>query len=516
MSLIRLDNVSKFYKSGEGVSVGMRKVTTSFNYGEFVAVTGESGSGKSTLLNVISGLDSYEDGELYIENDETSHFTNKEWEAYRSKYIGFIFQSYNIIDSFTVYQNVLLALEIQNYPKHLRKKRALELIDKVGLSSHIHHKAAKLSGGQKQRTVIARALAKDCPIIVADEPTGNLDSESGKQVIDLLHEISKEKLVVIVTHEFDQVKAYATRRIKMHDGEIVEDKILKKVESLENIDKQLQKGMSFWSVLHFAIRNILATPRRTFFILLFQILIMSIFIFGYTLLMFSARNQNQFEFSPIGDNNVNFGIKTNITSDNRFYVMKKDQSSLTQQDYDQLNNISGGDYYLYKDLTYIDTNGLEILYVVNDDDNDWYRQGISNARFDSTYSIENNPQFLKEGRLPLLDNEIVISNSYENYIYLDTVLEYQKEIPVLVESEHTRFGNLVTIPIPDDIEVNHYGYVVNLEGNESVEFISWNNEINLTSYTSDPSKIVAIETYYVYTTIEKDRFTVVGIYNDNF
>src|SRR5690606_24730880 len=288
---------------------------------------GESGSGKSTLLNVISGLDSYEDGELYIENDETSHFTNKEWEAYRSKYIGFIFQSYNIIDSFTVYQNVLLALEIQNYPKHLRKKRALELIDKVGLSSHIHHKAAKLSGGQKQRTVIARALAKDCPIIVADEPTGNLDSESGKQVIDLLHEISKEKLVVIVTHEFDQVKAYATRRIKMHDGEIVEDKILKKVESLENIDKQLQKGMSFWSVLHFAIRNILATPRRTFFILLFQILIMSIFIFGYTLLMFSARNQNQFEFSPIGDNNVNFGIKTNITSDNRFYVMKKDQSS---------------------------------------------------------------------------------------------------------------------------------------------------------------------------------------------
>src|SRR5690606_36574850 len=108
MSLIRLDNVSKFYKSGDGVSVGMRKVSTNFNYGEFVAVTGESGSGKSTLLNVISGLDSYEDGELYIENEETSHFTNKEWELYRSKYIGFIFQSYNTIDSFTVYQNVLL------------------------------------------------------------------------------------------------------------------------------------------------------------------------------------------------------------------------------------------------------------------------------------------------------------------------------------------------------------------------------------------------------------------------
>ena len=148
MSLIKLENISKYYKSGEGVSVGMQKVSLEFNIGEFVAVTGESGSGKSTLLNVISGLDTYEDGELYIQDEETSHFVIKDWENYRSKYIGFIFQSYNIIDSFTVYENVLLALEIQNYPKRQRKKRALELIERVGLTSHKNHKASKLSGGQ--------------------------------------------------------------------------------------------------------------------------------------------------------------------------------------------------------------------------------------------------------------------------------------------------------------------------------------------------------------------------------
>src|SRR5690606_23733370 len=195
MSLIKLENVSKYYKSGEGVSVGMKNISLEFHNNEFIVVTGESGSGKSTLLNVISGIDTYEDGEMYILGEETSHFTAKDWENYRSKYVGFIFQNYNIIDSYTVYENVILALEIQNYPKKLRKKRALELIEKVGLLSHKNHKAAKLSGGQKQRVAIARALAKDTPIIIADEPTGNLDSESSDQIIKLLKEVSSDRLV---------------------------------------------------------------------------------------------------------------------------------------------------------------------------------------------------------------------------------------------------------------------------------------------------------------------------------
>src|SRR5690554_2609677 len=282
MAMIKLDQVSKYYRSEETVSVGMKNISLSFELGEFVAVTGESGSGKSTLLNVISGLDGYEDGELYLFNEETSHYTISDWERYRGTYIGFVFQNYNIIDSYTVYQNVVLALEIQGYNKHERKQRALELIDKVGLTSHKNHKASKLSGGQKQRAVIARALAKDCPVIVADEPTGNLDSKSAEQVMKLLHDISKDKLVVVVTHDYEQVEAYATRKIKMHDGEVVEDKQVKPAEIKELDQNAKPKRLSFLSLLRFGVRNLLSTPRKLIFLMIMQILVISVFTLVYT------------------------------------------------------------------------------------------------------------------------------------------------------------------------------------------------------------------------------------------
>ena len=186
MALLQLKDIGKIYVSDNNVAVGIRGVSLSFDRGEFVAITGKSGSGKSTLLNVISGMDSYEEGELLIEGQPTSHYLQPEWEDYREKYISFIFQDYNIIDSLTVLQNVELAL-MHIDDTNERRKRALDLIDRVGLTSHIKHKGSKLSGGQKQRTVIARALAKDSPIILADEPTGNLDSKTSAEIIELLN-----------------------------------------------------------------------------------------------------------------------------------------------------------------------------------------------------------------------------------------------------------------------------------------------------------------------------------------
>lgn len=210
MSLIKLEKVSKYYKSKDIVSVGIKNVDLEFSLGEFVVVTGESGSSKTTLLNVISGLDTYDSGEMYLFGEETSEYLISDWERYRRAYISFVFQDYNIIDSYTVLQNVLLALELQEYKPKLRKKRVLQLIEQVGLTKRKHHKASKLSGGEKQRVAIARALAKDCPIIVADEPTGNLDSESSKQIMKLLHDVSKDRLVILVTHDYEQVDKYAT------------------------------------------------------------------------------------------------------------------------------------------------------------------------------------------------------------------------------------------------------------------------------------------------------------------
>ncbi len=217
--LLELKNIGKIYVSENNVTVGIRGVNLAFEKGEFVAITGRSGSGKSTLLNVISGMDSYEEGELFVEGEPTSHYLQKDWEAYRKEYISFIFQEYNIIESFTVLQNVELALmNIEDTRR--RREKALELLRRVGLEKHIHHKGSKLSGGQKQRTVIARALAKDSPIILADEPTGNLDSQSSKEIIELLREVSRDKLVIVVTHNFEQVEAHATRHIRIFDGAV--------------------------------------------------------------------------------------------------------------------------------------------------------------------------------------------------------------------------------------------------------------------------------------------------------
>ena len=225
MEFLRLQDIGKIYVSEGNVSVGIRGVNLSFNKGEFVAVTGKSGSGKSTLLNVISGMDTYEEGEMFIEGEPTSHFMQPDWEEYREKYISFIFQDYNIIESFTVLQNVELAL-MHIDDKKQRRARALELIKRVGLESHINQKGSKLSGGQKQRTVIARALAKDSPIILADEPTGNLDSVTSKEIINLLQEVSKDKLLIVVTHNFDQLEECATRHIRIFDGAVEFDHAL--------------------------------------------------------------------------------------------------------------------------------------------------------------------------------------------------------------------------------------------------------------------------------------------------
>lgn len=229
MALLTLKNIGKIYVSEGNVAVGIRGVNLSFERGEFVAVTGKSGSGKSTLLSVISGMDTYEEGDLLIEGKSTAHYTQPDWEEYRQKYISFIFQDYNIIESFTVLQNVELALMYIADPRE-RRRRALELIRRVGLSDRLRQKGSKLSGGQKQRTVIARALAKDSPIILADEPTGNLDSATGKEIIELLREVSKDKLVIVVTHNFEQVEYCATRHIRIYDGAVESDHVVKEPE----------------------------------------------------------------------------------------------------------------------------------------------------------------------------------------------------------------------------------------------------------------------------------------------
>ena len=253
--MLKLENVSKYYYNKGIIAVGFSKVNLELKLGEFVVITGESGSGKSTLLNVISGLDSYEDGEMYINGKETSHYTEKDFEDYRRKYIANIFQSFNLVNSYTVYQNVELVMLLNGYKKHKIKKQILKIIDDVGLTKFKNTKVSKLSGGQKQRVAIARAMVKDTPIIVADEPTGNLDSESAKEVLSILKKVAKDKLVVMVTHNIEQVEQYATRVIKMHDGRIIENNEIKKIEDEPKVEESKYKNLSMFNKLRLGTRN---------------------------------------------------------------------------------------------------------------------------------------------------------------------------------------------------------------------------------------------------------------------
>ena len=281
MALLQLKDIGKIYVSDSNVAVGIRGVNLSFERGEFVAITGKSGSGKSTLLNVISGMDSYEEGELFIEGQPTSHYLQPEWEEYREKYISFIFQDYNIIDSLTVLQNVELALMHIEDTKE-RRKRALDLIDRVGLTSHVKHKGSKLSGGQKQRTVIARALAKDSPIILADEPTGNLDSRTSEEIIALLKEVSKDKLLIVVTHNFEQVEEHATRHVRIFDGSVESDSVIRKPNAEErftqesnqakNLSKKEERKKDLKNGLILGRTIFTAKPRLSFFLCMLMII----------------------------------------------------------------------------------------------------------------------------------------------------------------------------------------------------------------------------------------------------
>lgn len=226
MEVLRLESLSKYYTSAAGVVMGLTGINLSFSVGEFVAVTGESGSGKSTMAHVLGGIIPYESGELYVCGKPTSHYDAADWEKYRRDMIGFISQNYGILTGNTVLENVSVALRLGGMDKDAANARALELLEEVELSDMRSRRAGKLSSGQKQRLAIARALAKPSRILIADEPTGNLDRENSDKVISLLKRASRDRLVILITHEFEEARDVATRRIELADGVVVTDAAL--------------------------------------------------------------------------------------------------------------------------------------------------------------------------------------------------------------------------------------------------------------------------------------------------
>lgn len=360
--MIELKNVSKFYYSKGVIASGFSKINLELNMGEFVAITGESGSGKSTLLNVISGLDSYEEGEMYVNGEETSHYTEKDFENYRRTYIGNIFQSFNLVNSYTVYQNIELILLLNGEKRKNAKPKVMELIKKVGLEKFKNAKVSKLSGGQKQRVAIARALAKDTPIIIADEPTGNLDEKSANEVIKILADIATDKLVIVVTHNYEQVQDYVTRKIKMHDGKIIEDKIIKNVGKTKSITTHKFKNITFLNKIRLGIRN-------TFNIIPKFLLVFAVYLFITSALLSEYASFKKEEHIS---RESGFNWIFNDTSTNRIIIKKENGEPFTEQDYkkiaqiEKVKNIKKNDLLVDSNISleggylYIDGNTLEI------------------------------------------------------------------------------------------------------------------------------------------------------------
>ena len=332
--LLKLENIGKIYNSNDLLVVGIRGINLEFDYNEFVTIEGESGGGKSTLLNVIGANDTYEEGELWFNGEETSHYGKAEWERYREENIATIFQDFNIIENLTVVQNVELAL-LRYDDKRKRRKIALELIDKVGLTKQANQKGSRLSGGEKQRTVIARALAKDSPIILADEPTGNLDVKASKEVAKLLKDVSKDKLVIVVTHNPEFFKEYATRRVRVYDGSISEDEVIEPPKPLdhpiiheENNNSRLH---NFKNILHIGALNYQSRPKFTA-MMSFALLICAITLFMVISILGSTM------IKPLTDNIDLVGIDGKL-------IISTEDDSITGDDLDILSNKSNAGYF---------------------------------------------------------------------------------------------------------------------------------------------------------------------------
>lgn len=262
--MLSLNKINKSYKTGDFVQQALKDVTLDFRKNEFVAILGPSGSGKTTLLNIIGGLDRYDSGDLIINNKSTKKFKSTEWDAYRNNCIGFIFQNYNLISHISILDNVEMGMTLSGVSASKRKKKALEVLDRVGLKEHAHKKPNQLSGGQMQRVAIARPLANDPDIILADEPTGALDSNTSVQIMDLIKEIAEDKLVIMVTHNADLANKYANRIVEFKDGELTSDSNpIKKEEKLKEKYKIKKTAMSFLTALKLSFNNIRTKKGRT-------------------------------------------------------------------------------------------------------------------------------------------------------------------------------------------------------------------------------------------------------------
>ena len=514
--MLQLKSIKKVYKTNDLDVIALNNVSIDFRKSEFVSILGPSGCGKTTLLNIIGGLDKYTSGDLIIDNKSTKKFKSTDFDSYRNHQIGFVFQSYNLITHQSVLANVELALTLSGVSKKERRKRAIEALDKVCLHEQINKRPNQLSGGQMQRVAIARAIVNNPEIILADEPTGALDSKTSLQIMDLLKEISKEKLIIMVTHNEELAYKYSTRVVKLLDGNIIEDTNPYKIEDNQKEDFKVKKiAMSFLTALSLSFNNLLTKKGRT----ILTSFAGSIGIIGIALILSLSNGVNNYIKRVEEDALSSYPLiieKTTFSTDEIISsLMTKKEKTNQELDkiysndivVDMLSNMTKGikSNNLKDFKTYLDNNTkikdyvLDINYkynitlniyknnkdkIIKVNPNDLFSSLMGNNNYQSSYS---NYNVFTE----MLDNQEVLKNQYE--VLAGKYATEENEL-MLITNSNNEISDYVlyTLGIKDQMELQ--SIIAKVMKGESVS-------VNKTTYNYDDLlnleyKLVLPTSYY--------------------
>ena len=523
-----IKNIKKSYKTGDFIQHALKGVDLSFRKNEFVAILGPSGSGKTTLLNIIGGLDRYDSGDLIINNRSTKKFKDKNWDAYRNNCIGFIFQSYNLIGHISVLKNVEMSITLSGYSKSRRKNMAIKALEKVGLKDHIHKRPNQLSGGQMQRVAIARALVNNPDIILADEPTGALDTKTSKKIMELIKEVASDKLVIMVTHNPELANKYANRIIEFKDGEVISDSNPVKDSDKDTESISIKKTkMSYWNAIGLSFNNLRTKKGRT----LLTAFASSIGIIGISLILSLSngfqKQIDKFERDTsdampvvVSSTKVSTEIIANSldsVSAKTEFKKNNDLVLATKEEKSKYNNLSEDFINYLKDMKQDYLSSLNVQYLAN--------LNLIQTDGESYYSLDSleketvmsrlNPSIKKQiipyknfenneisniltgyydivaGRLPESKDEILVEVKTDNSV----TEEFSKALNIT--SEDKKIENLLNKTIKLVLNNDYYNNYGNYFIPNKIDSDLYNNENNLELKVVGVIKVKEDKTNYV-------------------
>ena len=514
--MLKLVDIIKNYGERDFVVPALKGINLEFRKSEFVSILGASGCGKTTLLNIIGGLDKYSSGDLVINGRSTKNYTDKDWDAYRNRTIGFVFQDYNLIPHLTIAENVELALTLSGIKISERKERALKALERVGLSAHAKKRPNQLSGGQKQRVAIARAIINDPDIILADEPTGALDSKTSVQIMDILKEISKDRLVIMVTHNNELAEEYSTRIISLFDGQVTNDTNPYESKEEKQVDKleKARTSMSFWTALSISLKNLFTKKARTILTALGS----SIGIIGIALVLALSNGFNIYINNMQRDTLATLPITIGPTA-----MTTEDIENMAQNMQDNLNSSadgnsgissyvpSGTSYHMNKItqdyIDYVEATDEKLYNFISYD----YNMNIKFVK-----NVGSNYSFVNSKLFELADNTDFLKNEYPLIADGGRYPQNKNEI-VLVLNKNNKISEYVLAGLGLD---KGEGVAVDYQPNDFIgktfRFILNDGLYSKISATGEPVKYAANEMNdTIYNGENAIELTIVGIVRNN-